>query len=32
MLKRNMKVDQIQEITGITKEELEKIQKILAKA
>lgn len=32
MLKRNMKVDQIQEITGITNEELEKIQNILAKA
>ncbi len=31
MLKRNMEVDQIQEITGITNEELEKIQKMLAK-
>lgn len=32
MLKKNMEIGEIQEITGITNEELEKIQNILAKA
>ena len=31
MLKKNMEIGEIQEITGITNEELQRIQKILAK-